>query len=117
MVTFCCEFAKDLWSAVNLGGTTQHDDGNELGINPLTKNSSVSQTEWRGGLDCGLLLRNFWISFPAVLDILEGMTYWFVLILVYVSFKDVVSKGGRPIRRVYLINKEITNVTRWWSHR
>ena len=72
----------DLCRVVNLGGTIQHDDGNEQGTKPFTKNSSVSQTVCRHGLFCGLLLRNFWISFAADFEILDGMTYWFVLIRV-----------------------------------
>ena len=94
-----CEFR--FLRDVNLGGATQHIEGKDLGKKPLVKNSSF-KTVFKDGLSSGLSLRSLCINLAAERVILDGIAYSLLRIRMYVSFKQLVSKGGRPTRRVYL---------------
>ena len=90
-----------LLRAENLGGATQQIEGSVFGKKPLVKNSSF-RIESRRGRSSGFSLKSFCISFAAARVILEGIAYSLFRILMYVSFKQLVSKGGRPTSNVYL---------------
>ena len=79
--------------------------GSLSGQNPLVKKGSFNISSEVGlvmGLGRSSLVINTRASFP----IREGMWYSFRLIFRYVSFKLLVSKGGLPTNKVYLVKNQ-----------
>lgn len=81
--------------------------GSERGKKPLVKKPSL-KSELSDGLSSGCSLKSFCIRLAADRDTRDGIAYSLFRILMYVSFKQLVSNGGLPTSNVYL-NKAIAN--------
>lgn len=79
----------------------QHIVGNDRGKNPFVKKLSLN-SEDSEGLSSGRSLKSFCIRLAADRDTRDGMAYSLLRILMYVSFKQLVSNGGLPTSNVYL---------------
>jgi len=113
----CCNCANG-----NFGGTLHVTGDNDNGMNPSVKNSSaeiwLSVGRFRGSRVSRRLMR-----LRAHIDTNGGITNLLVTIRMYVSFRVVVSKGGRPHSNAYLdkrmnihrqFNKTLSSKV--WSH-
>ena len=79
----------------------QHMVGNDRGKNPFVKKLSLKSDE-RDGLSSGRSFKSFCIRLAADRETRDGIAYSLLRILIYVSFKQLVSNGGLPTSNVYL---------------
>lgn len=75
--------------------------GSERGKKPFVKKLSL-KSELKVGLSSGRSFSSFCIRLAADRETRDGIAYSLFRILMYVSFKQLVSNGGRPTSSVYL---------------